>query len=240
MTHEDFIAAYLETVEGDAEMVESPFSVRRGNAVKQQLELDHPSSEPLSTVVEDPEEFSMNCYGCGVDTNENGEYYMVQFEIWQTVIPREQQRKILCIGCLEGYLGRELVSEDFIEAPLNYCPSESERLMNRLGQWFRDFDGPFATDDERRAATAELGRRLDGKAKRERTKYMVTVDIDTNNIVRDGLTLARLLRVVDELHVGDTVIAHDMAEEADFFAEVVAVEGKRAYLRVNWDSIKPW
>jgi hypothetical protein len=69
---------------------------------------------------------------------------------------------------------------------------------------------------------------------------MVRVDVDTNNLVRDGLTLARLLRVVDEINVGDTVIAHDYAEEADFFAQVVTVEGKRVYLRIVWDTANPW
>jgi hypothetical protein len=205
-----------------------------------------PSDEDEAGEIDDYEdsaekrELSLLCEGCGVDTLEIDEYYMVQFDLWKMFVPKEIQRQVLCIGCLEGYLGRELVSEDFIEAPVNYCRSESERLMNRMGQWFRDFDGPHETPEEIHAAAKEMRKRFDGKVKRAGPKYLVRVDVDTNNIVRGGLTLARLVRVADEINVGDTVLAHDMAEEADFFATVEAVEGKRAYLKLDWDSAVPW
>jgi hypothetical protein len=76
------------------------------------------------------------CVGCGVNTLEINEYYMVQFHIWQAVIPKHYQREVLCIGCLEGYLGRELVTKDFIEAPINYRGPRSQRLQQRMGDWF--------------------------------------------------------------------------------------------------------
>lgn len=185
-------------------------------------------------------ETSPLCEGCGVDTFEIDEYYMVQFDIWKTVVPEEYQAGLLCIGCLEGYLGEELISEHFTEAPVNYCRSSSERLMNRWGQWFRDFDGPYETPEEIRAAAKELRKRFDGLVTRVGGKRVVRVPVDTNNIVRDGLTKVYLFRVPEKINVGDTVIAHDIAEEADFNAVVVAVESHKAYLRLDWDSSQPW
>lgn len=240
-THEDFIDEYLDKVEGDAEQKPEPVRFNHFQAQREKRVAFPVEVKPARPVIERvEEEFSMLCRGCGVDTDEIDEYYMVQFDIWQTFVPKEHLRQVLCIGCLEGYLGRQLISEDFIEAPVNYTRDKSERLLNRMGQWFREFDGPYETDEERVKSWNELGRRLDGKVKREGPKYLVRVDVDTNNIVRGGLTLARLLRVVDEINVGDTVLAHDYAEGADFFATVEAVEGKRAYLKLDWDTAKPW
>jgi hypothetical protein len=44
---------------------------------------------------------------------------------------------LLCIGCLERRLGRELEPVDFTDAPLNYGSRKSERLRQRLGSRFR-------------------------------------------------------------------------------------------------------
>lgn len=69
---------------------------------------------------------------------------------------------------------------------------------------------------------------------------LARVHVDTNNIILGGLTKASLRRVTDELHVGDNVIAHDIAEAADFSAVVVALVGNKAHLRLDWDSAEPW
>lgn len=71
-------------------------------------------------------------------------------------------------------------------------------------------------------------------------KKLVMIPVDTNNIILHGLTKASLHRVTDEIHVGDNVIAHDIAEEADFNAVVVALVGNKAHLRLDWDSEQPW
>lgn len=76
------------------------------------------------------------CVGCGVNTLEINEYYMVQFHIWQAVVPVHHQREVLCIGCLESNLGRELITADFIEVPINYRGPRSPRLQDRMGDWF--------------------------------------------------------------------------------------------------------
>lgn len=241
MTHDDFIDEYLDKVEGDSE--QKPEPIRFNHYEAQIMKRVSPPVEvkPVRPVIERvEEEFSMLCRGCGVDTDAIDEYYMVQFDLWKIYVPKEIQRQVLCIGCLEGYLGRQLVSEDFIEAPVNYTDDKSERLLNRMGDWFRIFNGPFDSKQAYSDAITEVGRRIDGLVKRDGPKYLVRVDVDTNNIVRGGLTLARLVRVVDEINVGDTVLAHDYAEAADFFATVEAVEGKRAYLKLDWDSAVPW
>lgn len=70
---------------------------------------------------------------CGVDTSTAGEYYMVNEHVW---LKSGMQPKggMLCIGCLEGRLGRKLTHEDFTDCPLNsggFC-GQSDRLRDRL------------------------------------------------------------------------------------------------------------
>lgn len=67
-------------------------------------------------------------------------------------------------------------------------------------------------------------------------KKLVIIPVDTNNVILDGLTKASLHRVTDEVHVGDNVVARDIAEAADFSAIVVALVGNKAHLRLDWDS----
>lgn len=243
MTHEELISQYLETIEDETvSNVTSYDTVNESDNKNEQPQSGDNSVKLLDAfnIEEDADKFSMLCRVCGVDTAEIDEYYMIQFDLWQTVVPKEHQKKYLCIGCLEGYLGRKLVSEDFIEAYINYDRSGSDRLMDRLGQWFRDFDGPYETSEDIKKASKEFGRRMDGKVKRGGPKYMARVDVNTENIVRGNLTLAKNIRAVDEFNIGDTVFAHNIAEEADFFATVAAVEGKSVYLKMDWDSKNPW
>lgn len=129
---------------------------------QQGIDINELSVEAIRYTIEQVDEPSFDCRGCGIDTDEIYEYYMVQFSIWETVVPKEYQSEMLCIGCLEGYLGRQLVSADFTEVPLNYFPDKSERLLNRLGEWFRAFDGPYETVEEFRAASIEATKRLKG------------------------------------------------------------------------------
>jgi hypothetical protein len=77
------------------------------------------------------------CLDCGVDTGRINEYYMVTDEAWLSANPLEDG--MLCIGCLEGRLGRRLTPEDFTRCPLNTNHTisrghpKSERLLERLG-----------------------------------------------------------------------------------------------------------
>jgi hypothetical protein len=73
-----------------------------------------------------PERWPWFCDDCGEDLAETGENYMVRDELWP------QDASILCVGCLERRLGRELTLADF---KLNVRWHEHElspRLQKRL------------------------------------------------------------------------------------------------------------
>lgn len=74
------------------------------------------------------------CIDCDINTKDIDEYYMVKNEIWEEFVP--EKRGMLCIGCLEIRMGRELVPSDFLECILNdtgWQDSRSDRLLARLG-----------------------------------------------------------------------------------------------------------
>jgi hypothetical protein len=54
----------------------------------------------------------VRCLDCDLDTIKAGHYYMVRDELWAAsgVAP---SGGMLCLGCLEGRLGRELEHADF-------------------------------------------------------------------------------------------------------------------------------
>lgn len=84
------------------------------------------------------------CLDCKSDTDSDGlqEYYSVKDEIWFSVVPPSTKwsphnNGMLCIGCLEKRLGRELTRSDFIDCPLNdleFPWTRSERLISRLSK----------------------------------------------------------------------------------------------------------
>lgn len=98
------------------------------------------------------------CMECGANTLEIHEYYMLEDRLWGSIVPEHYRSGALCIGCFEWFLGRELVSMDFTEAPLNYIGAKSERLTHRLGNYFLDTGGPFDTLDDARHAAETLAR----------------------------------------------------------------------------------
>lgn len=78
------------------------------------------------------------CVDCTINTHYINEYYMVQFELWNSVMVH-QNSGMLCIGCLEDRLGRTLTTNDFIEAPINYgIFGWSDRMRDRLGPKFTE------------------------------------------------------------------------------------------------------
>lgn len=72
------------------------------------------------------------CTTCDVNTMEVGEYYVVNHDLWKRY---GVGKGMMCIGCLEDRLGRELNPSDFADAPINSMgdKSRSERLKSRLG-----------------------------------------------------------------------------------------------------------
>lgn len=68
------------------------------------------------------------CCDCDVDTTEIGEFdYRLRDDVWLAANGRV--RGVLCIGCVENRLGRELTEADFV---LRWTSGRSARLMARL------------------------------------------------------------------------------------------------------------
>jgi hypothetical protein len=83
------------------------------------------------------------CVDCGFDTFVGGEYYAVHDAVWKAACeaaPRlHDGGGLLCIGCLERRLGRELTRDDFIiDNPLN---QDSRRLSDRIRDRLRRTGG---------------------------------------------------------------------------------------------------
>lgn len=70
------------------------------------------------------------CVDCGVHTGDIDEYYMVHDYVWPI------DRGMLCIGCLEARIGRQLTFHDFQLVPGHTVWKRSERLADRM----RGFD----------------------------------------------------------------------------------------------------
>jgi hypothetical protein len=69
------------------------------------------------------------CIDCGADTS--NEYYSVHDRVWLKANPA--RNGMLCIGCLEARLGRNLTRRDFDSAPINsFYECMSPRLLDRL------------------------------------------------------------------------------------------------------------
>lgn len=65
---------------------------------------------------------------------ETREHYAVTNELWDAVVPTEHG--LLCIGCLEKRIGRQLAPADFADCLLNEPPwvfSHSSRTLDRMG-----------------------------------------------------------------------------------------------------------
>lgn len=74
------------------------------------------------------------CIDCGVDTSNMQEYYMVQPALWKRHVPEDKNNSMLCLGCLESRMDRQLVLDDFTDCPLNdkEYGNKSNRFLNRL------------------------------------------------------------------------------------------------------------
>ena len=79
---------------------------------------------------------AFDCVECKVNTLRApkgiGEYYMVKHFVWALT---NGGKGMLCIGCVEKQIGRELTPNDFLDCPLNKdMDGRSERLLQRRGQ----------------------------------------------------------------------------------------------------------
>ena len=71
------------------------------------------------------------CLDCKQDTGKMNEFYFINTSLWLSVV--KDVTGMLCIGCLENRLGRQLVSSDFTQCFLNSnTGKKSLRLLDRL------------------------------------------------------------------------------------------------------------
>lgn len=74
------------------------------------------------------------CLDCKVDTGQIHEHYFINTDTWIKVVGPKSG--MLCIGCLETRLGRELNARDFTSCSINSLmvagTSKSARLVDRL------------------------------------------------------------------------------------------------------------
>jgi hypothetical protein len=79
----------------------------------------------------------MSCIDCGMEAYfaPGNEYYMVHDEVWTAAGLPLNGGGMLCIGCLEQRLGRELTLSDFPDFPVNRIMAVygSLRLRQRMG-----------------------------------------------------------------------------------------------------------
>jgi hypothetical protein len=75
---------------------------------------------------------TFDCLDCGVDTVEIDEYYGLRSPVWLEANPTDDG--MLCIGCVERRLGRQLVPTDFIQSARSPESQwrRSERLQARM------------------------------------------------------------------------------------------------------------
>ena len=92
------------------------------------------------------------CLDCGVDTLASLEYYMVHDKVWP--LGKLDGDGLLCIGCLEQRIGRQVTRDDFTAVPIN-CGPWSARLTDRLGG--QAPAGARAADDALRERWAREG-----------------------------------------------------------------------------------
>jgi hypothetical protein len=75
------------------------------------------------------------CLDCRQDILLAGEFFGLRDEVWLKANPRDDG--MMCIGCIEARLGRQLTPEDFEGTPLDWHvangPALSTRLMSRIG-----------------------------------------------------------------------------------------------------------
>lgn len=72
------------------------------------------------------------CLDCSVDTGKIHEHYMLVDTTWFSI--HASNRGMICIGCVEGRLGRSLTPQDFNNSHVNNPKlyPMSSRLLSRI------------------------------------------------------------------------------------------------------------
>lgn len=82
----------------------------------------------------DEPDIDMICVDCHVDTEAICEFFHVHDDVWAAATAGRgvPEGNVLCIGCVEARLGRQLTARDFTNARVNLFGKHSARLKNRL------------------------------------------------------------------------------------------------------------
>lgn len=72
------------------------------------------------------------CLDCSVDTGKIHEHYFIHTDLWLSLVG--SKIGMLCVGCLEGRLGRLLNRHDFPDVTINNPKFEAKsmRLLERM------------------------------------------------------------------------------------------------------------
>lgn len=73
------------------------------------------------------------CMDCGENTSMLREFFMLEQDLWDSIITTSERTGMLCIGCVEGRLGDQLRPQDFDPAWRHLSPMPSPRLLLRRG-----------------------------------------------------------------------------------------------------------
>src|SRR5262249_57773687 len=69
---------------------------------------------------------------CGLLGQWHGDWFMAKASVWRAS-QRKGRCRFLCVGCLEGRLGRKLTAVDFQRsAKVNFFGQKSQRLRARM------------------------------------------------------------------------------------------------------------
>ena len=65
-----------------------------------------------------PEEMAtFICIDCGVDTDKNGHYYILEHDVWALTGLTLGDDKMLCMPCCEQRIGRKIDHSDLLDFP---------------------------------------------------------------------------------------------------------------------------
>jgi hypothetical protein len=129
----------VETQDGWLDELQERLDAQDGDA--RPLSPDQVETARVDRVSHWPPVVLSRCADCDVGTIVACERYMVKDELWAQAWEgrckrwqRAPGQMVLCVGCLEQRLGRELCATDFTDAPLNHPDQShmSRRLLDRL------------------------------------------------------------------------------------------------------------
>ena len=163
-----------------------------------------PKGAPPTWLAKMKDRSSLLCLDCGVDTIAIDEYYMVTHELWAN------SDGMLCIGCLEKRLGRELTPDDFSSCWDDRVHPKSERLLKRLGDSRKGEAKLKELEEASKRFTETMRRELDALWARFADDLRREFQMDFGDDDFSDEIFSRMLRdliLVARAHRADNIIA---------------------------------